>query len=270
MMPLRTALAFIKKDVLITISYRFDFIMQIFSILVAVTTLYFLGNFVDSADLPFLKVYGGSYFGFLMIGIAFSDYAGISINSFSGNIRDGQLTGTLEIILASPTRLFMFLLSSSLWSYIYTSFRLVIYFLVGIMVFKLDVVKVDIPAALVVFLLSIVCFVAFGILMASVVLVVKRGESAFKAIVGISGIISGLLFPTDLLPPLLKKISLYIPFTYSYRGLRLSILEGYSMGQLSGDIVALCFFAILLTIISAIAFPYAVHRAKVKGSLAQY
>jgi ABC-2 type transport system permease protein len=267
---LRTALAFIKKDILITISYRFAFIMQIFSILVAVTTLYFLGSFVDSADLPFLKIYGGSYFGFLMIGVAFSDYAGISVNSFYGNIRDGQLTGTLEIILASPTRLFMFLFSSSLWSYIYTSFRLVIYFLLGIFVFKLEVGNANLPAAMAVFMLSIICFIAFGVIIASVVLVVKKGEGPFKAVVGISGIISGLLFPTDLLPPLLKKISLYIPFTYSFRGLRLSILQGHSIEQLGVDLIALFLFAVVLTIVSSIAFPYAVHRAKVNGSLAQY
>lgn len=270
MNPFRTALAFIKKDILITISYRFAFIMQIASILVAVTTLYFFGSFIDSADLPFLKVYGGSYFGFLMIGVAFSDYAGISINSYYSSIRDGQLTGTLEIILASPTRLFMFLFSSSLWSYLYTSLRLVIYFLLGILIFKLDVGKANIFAAMAVFMLSIISFVAFGIIIASVVLVVKKGEGPFKAVIGISGIISGLLFPTELLPPLLKKISLYIPFTYSFRGLRLSILEGYSIEQLEGELIALFMFAVVLTIMSSIAFPYAVRRAKIKGSLAQY
>ncbi|HLA00337.1 MAG TPA: ABC transporter permease [Thermodesulfovibrionales bacterium] len=267
---IRTALAFIKKDILIMLSYRFNFVIQIVGILIVVTIIYTLGSLVDSVDIPFLKPYGGSYFGFLMIGIAFSDYAGISINSFSGNIRDGQLTGTLEIILTSPTRLFTFLFSSSLWSYIFTTFRLFLYFLVSIFVFKLDIGKINIPAAFVIFVLSMLTFIAIGIISASLVLVFKQGDSALRRIGSVSMIVSGVLFPTEYLPSLLQNISLYLPFTYTYRGLRLSILQGHSLMLLQGDIAALTGFAIVLMVISSIAFSYAVKKAKIKGSLAQY
>ena len=267
---IRTAMAFIKKDVLIMLSYRFNFLIQIVGILIVVTIIYFLGSLVDGADIPLLKPYGGSYFGFLMIGIAFSDYAGISINSFSGNIRDGQLTGTLEIILASPTGLFTFLFSSSLWSYIFTTFRLFLYFLVSIFLFELEIGKVNIPAAFVILVLSMLTFIAIGIIAASLVLAFKQGDSALRRIGGVSMILSGVLFPTEYLPSLLNKISLYLPFTYTYRGLRLSILQGYSMTQLQGDIAALAVFTIVFTVISLIAFTYAVKIAKIKGSLAQY
>ncbi|MCC7202148.1 MAG: ABC transporter permease [Nitrospirae bacterium] len=267
---IRTALAFIKKDFLIMMSYKFNFVLQIAGILIMVTIIYFLGSLVGIADIPFLKPYGGNYFGFLMIGIAFSDYAGISINSFSGNIRDGQLTGTLEIILTSPTRLFTFLFSSSLWSYIFTTFRLFMYFLVSIFVFELKIGMINIPAAFVIFVLSMLTFIAIGIISASLVLVVKQGDSALRRIGGVSMVVSGVLFPTEYLPSFLNKISLYLPFTYTYRGLRLSILQGYSITQLQGDITALSGFAMVFMAVSLIAFPYAVKKAKIKGSLAQY
>jgi ABC-2 type transport system permease protein len=267
---IRTAIAFIKRDLLIMMSYRFNFIFSIVNILIMVTVLYFLGRVVDTASIPILKSYGGSYFGFLMIGIAFSDYAGISINSFSGSIRDGQLTGTLEIILSSPTRLFTFLFSSSLWSYIFTTFRLCLYFLLSIFVFQLEVGKVNITAAAVIFALSMVTFIAIGIISASLVIVVKQGDAALRRIGAISMIVSGVLFPTEYLPSLLNKISLYLPFTYTYRGLRLSILQGQSVMQLQGELRALAGFAIVFMIISLIVFPYAVRKAKMKGSLAQY
>jgi ABC-2 type transport system permease protein len=266
----RTALAFIKKDFLITISYKFDFLMKIVGIFFGVTILYLLGKLVDSADLIFLKSYGGSYFGFLVIGIAFSDYAGVSINSFAGNIRDGQLTGTLEIILSSPTRLFTFLFSSSLWSYIFTTFRLFQYFLFSIFVFDLEIIKVNVFAAIVIFVFSMITFIAIGIISASLVLVIKKGDSVFKKIGGISILISGVLFPPEYLPSLLNKISHFLPFTYTYRGLRHSILQGHSITQLKGDVAALVGFAIVFMVISVIVFPFAVKKAKMKGSLAQY
>ena len=266
----RTALAFIKKDFLIMMSYRFNFVMQIVGILIMVTILYLLGSLVEGADLPLLKPYGGSYFAFLIIGIAFSDYAGISINSFSGNIRDGQLTGTLEIILSSPTRLFTFLFSSSLWSYIFTTIRLFLYFLVSVLIFDLDIGMINVQAAFVIFVLSIITFIAIGIISASLVLVVKQGDAALRKIGALSMLVSGVLFPIEYLPSFLYKVSHYLPFTYTYHGIRLSILQGHTVTQLQHDIVALTGFSAIFMVISLIVFPYAVKTAKKKGSLAQY
>jgi ABC-2 type transport system permease protein len=266
----RTAFAFIKKDVLLTLSYRFDFFVQIFGTLFTVVMLSYVGKIVDSADIPFLNIYGGSYFGFIVIGLGFSGYINVSINTFFSNIREGQLTGTLEIILSSPTRLFTFLFSSSLWGYIFTTIRLSLFFLVGILAFEMEIGKLSLFPAIVVFSLSMIYAVGFGIIIASLVLVVKRGEGAMKFLVGISSIVSGLVVPTEIFPPLLQKISLFLPLTYTYRGLRLSILQGHSFTQLQSDIIALLFFAIVLMAISLITFPYAVKRAKDNGSLTQY
>jgi ABC-2 type transport system permease protein len=267
---IKTALAFVKKDLLIMVSYRFEFLLQTVTSIFSIAVLYYIGKLVDEAQFPFLQAYGGSYFGFIVIGMAFSAYFGISINTFFGNIRDGQLTGTLEIILASPTRLFTFLFSSALWSFIYTTIRVSVYIFIGILAFDLEIGSVNIFAALVIFILSIFCFVGVGIIIASLVLVVKRGESAVKIMLGASSVLSGLLFPIDLLPPLLQKIAHFLPLTYTYRGLRLSILEGYSFAQLQGDMAVLFAFAVFFILISVIAFPYAVSSAKVRGSLAQY
>lgn len=267
---IRTALAFVKKDLLITVSYRFEFLLQTVTAIFSIAILYYIGQLVDKAKFPFLQAYGGSYFGFIVIGMSFSAYFGISINTFFGNIRDGQLTGTLEIILASPTRLFTFLFSSALWSFIYTTIRVSLYIFIGILAFDLKIGSVNIFAALVIFILSIFCFVGVGIIIAALVLVVKRGESAVKIALGASSILSGLIFPVDLLPPLLQKIAHFLPLTYTYRGLRLSILEGHSFAQLQGDMAVLFAFAVFFILISVIVFPYAVSAAKVRGSLAQY
>jgi ABC-2 type transport system permease protein len=229
---IRTALAFVKKDFLIFLSYRFNFVTMIVSILGIMTTLFYIGKLVDSAEIPFLKPYGGSYFGFLMIGVAFADYTGVSVNSFSGNIRDGQLTGTLEIIMASPTRLFLFLFSSSLWSYIFTTLRIFLYLLCGIFIFGFSIGKANLLAAAIVFVLSMVCYITIGVMLAALVLVVKKGDGAMNVIGGIFMIMSGLLFPQELLPSWIVKFSTFIPFTYSLHGLRLALLEGYSVGRL--------------------------------------
>jgi len=266
----RTAGAFLKKDLLVTVSYRFNFILQIALIFTVVAFLYFVEHFVGSQRIPFLEPYGGSYFGFLLIGMALGDYIGVSVNSFAHNIRDGQLTGTLELIQISPTPLPHFLVASSLWSFLFTTFRIGVYLLTGVLVFGLRVGEADLAAAGVILLLSILCYVGIGILLAALVLVVKRGEAAFNAVGGISLLVSGLLFPPDVLPQWMEKVAAWIPFTYSLHGMRMAILEGASLGDLSGDVARLALFALIFVGLGMTAFPYALKRAKQAGTLTQY
>lgn len=267
---LDTAIAFLKKDIQIFLSYRFNLIFKIGGIFAAVTFLFLIGNVIDKASLKFLDQYGGSYFAFLIIGIAFTDYTGISIDSYGNNIRDGQLTGTLEIILTSPTRLVPFLFSSALWGYLYTTFRLTLYFIAGIFLFGLEVGKANFAAALVIFCLTIVVAVSLGVIYAAAVLVFKQADSAKNAIGAVLFILSGLFFPPDVMPPWLAKIASYIPFTYSLKGLRLSILQGHSLDMLRTECIGLLLYAIILATISSFIFSLALKKAKAEGGLAQY
>ena len=66
----KVAWAFLRRDFKVALSYRVAFIMQIAMIFVAVPLFFFLGNVVDGAKVKSLEAYGGSYFGFLLIGVA--------------------------------------------------------------------------------------------------------------------------------------------------------------------------------------------------------
>ena len=132
------ARAFFKRDLSMALSYRLSFIMQMAGIFLSVSTFYFLSLLFGSALVPQLEQYGGDYFSFVLIGLAFSGYMGLSLSSFAQSIREGQVMGTLEIMLLSPTRLSVILLSSSLWGYLLTTVRVVLYLVVGAFVFGAD------------------------------------------------------------------------------------------------------------------------------------
>jgi ABC-2 type transport system permease protein len=267
---MRIALAFLKKDFLTAISYRLNFILQVIFIALAVPLFYVIGRFVESGSIPLLEPYGGNYFEFLLIGIAFSHYTWVSINSFAGIIRDGQVTGTLEIVLSSPTNLPTILLSSSLWSYVFTSFHVMIYILVGFFLFDLEIAKANLLSVFVIFMISIAAFIALGVMFASVILVFKRGESAMNAIGGLLLLLGGMLFPPEVFPGFVGKLSVLSPFTYSLHGLRMSIIEGYSLALLVKDIVGLTVFAAVFGMMGVWLFPSALRKAKVDGTLTQY
>lgn len=267
---LNKAFAFIKKDFLITVSYKIAFVLQLVSILVMVALFYYVGKFVEKGANPLLNPYGGNYFAFILIGAAFADYVGISINAFSSSIRDGQLTGTLEIMVLSPTRLSTILLCSSLWSYLFTTFRIVVYLSLGILFFGLNLSAANIQAAITLFLLSISCFASLGMIVAAFTMAIKKGEAILALLGSIGFLLSGLLFPVEALPEFLLNMSKFIPMTYSLRGIRLALLQGYSLQNLRHEILSLAAFSLVFLPLGLAAFGYAVKKAKVSGTLTQY
>lgn len=262
--------AFIRRDFKTLLSYRFAFFLQFFGIFFSILTFFFIAKLFGEAASPHLSNYGGDYFSFVLIGIAFSGYLGVAMDSFSSSIRTGQITGTLEAMLTTPTRLSTILISSSFWSFIMTSFRIVLYLLIGSIVFGVNLGNMNIPAAIIIQIITIICFASFGIVSASFVMVFKRGDP-FTGLIGrFSTLFGGVYYPITILPVWLKPVSFMLPITYSLRGMRHALLQGYSIKALMPDIWPLALFSIILFPISLFIFKLAVRKAKMDGTLTQF
>ncbi|MDY6932268.1 MAG: ABC transporter permease, partial [Halobacteriota archaeon] len=120
-MILEKAFSFIKRDFIQEVSYRFAFFLQIFGIFFSILTFYYLAQMLGTAAVPYLEPYGGDYFSFVLIGIAFSNYLMTGLSSFAGSIRNEQMMGTLEAMLVTPTKTSSIITFSSLWSFIFAS-----------------------------------------------------------------------------------------------------------------------------------------------------
>jgi ABC-2 type transport system permease protein len=264
------ATAFLKRDFSLALSYRLSFLLQLFGIFFNVASFYFLSRLFGSAMVPQLQEYGGDYFSFALIGIAFTGYLGLSLSSFSSSIREGQMTGTLEIMLLSPTRLSAILLSSTLWPYVMTTVNVIIYLAVGALVFGFSVSQANFLTAVVVLILSIASFSGIGILSAAVVLVVKKGDPIAWLFGGVSTLLAGVYYPITVLPDWLTPLSHVLPMTYALDAMRLAMLRGYSLSQIRLDVLALLGFTVVLTPLAFLAFRKALKQAKREGSLIQY
>jgi ABC-2 type transport system permease protein len=180
------------------------------------------------------------------------------------------MMGTLEIMLLSPTRLSAILLSSSLWAYILTTLRVVIYLLFGAFIFGASLGQANIPAAILVMLLSIASFSGIGIMSAAVVLLIKKGDPVAWLLGGASSLLAGVYYPISVLPDWLAPVSRVLPLTYALDAMRLAMLQGYSIYELRFDILVLSGFTIVLTPLAFLVFKKALKRAKIEGSLIQY
>ena len=170
------ALAFLRRDWRLQLSYRFAFLLQFFGIFFNLLVFYFLSQLVGDSATPYLAPYGNNYFAFVLIGLAFSGYFGVGLNSFASNLREAQTTGTLEAMLMTPTRLSTVIMSSSLYDYGFVTFQVLVYLALGALVFGVQIGLGNIPAALVVLILTIIAMTSLGIIAASFIMVLKRGD----------------------------------------------------------------------------------------------
>lgn len=262
--------AFIKKDLQNEISYKLSFFMQIFSIFLSVTMFFFLSKLLGNNAIPSLAKYGGNYFAFVLIGIAFSSYLDVSISSMSTKIREGQMMGTLEALVATQTSLPIIIFSSSLYSFLFTSLRVVVFLVIGVFIFKLDLSQANYTGGIIILITSILAFSSIGILSASFIMIFKRGDPVTRIFSGASWLLGGVYYPIEILPDWLTTLSHLLPITYSLEGMRFALLKGCSLHELMPSILSLLIFTVILMPISLFAFQYAVKIAKRDGSLTQY
>ena len=175
-LSIKKPLAFIHKDFISESSYKFSFLSQFVGIFITALAWFFLSNLFGGTVSEHLNRYEGDYFSFVIIGIAFANYLQVALRSFSSNIRSAQTLGTLEAMLVTQTTIPTIILSSSLYNFIITSFRVVVYLILGALVFGLNIGKANYPAAIFILMITIICFSSMGIISASFIMVLKKGN----------------------------------------------------------------------------------------------
>lgn len=265
----RLLLAFMQRDLVNEASYRFAFASSFISVFVRVLLFYYLSRFIGSAATPYLGGYEGDYFAFVVIGIALGSYFGIGLTGFARALREAQTTGTLEALLMTPAPVSLIIIGSALWSYAYTTLRVLAYLGLGVLL-GLDLSRANVPAALLILLLAIVAFAAIGILAAAVIMVIKRGDPITGLFANAANLVGGVFYPIDLLPGWLQWLANLLPLPYALRALRLALLNGADWAALWPDIVALLLFCVLGLPLSLLVFGRAIAIARRDGSLTHY
>lgn len=266
-LSLRKPLAFLKRDLLINTSYRAAFLFDLITILSSVVTFFFIARLFGPKAAEYLADYGGDYFSFVLIGIAFSGYLSAALGSFSEAIAEEQAYGTLEAIILSPTRISTVLICSSIGKFIFTSFRVIVYLFLGWLFFGFNLSRANLCSALIILILTIISFSGLSLLSAGFGLVFKRGDPLNWLFHGASRLLGGVYFPIMVLPLWLQKISFFIPLTYCLEAMRKSLLLGSPPEKILPQILALVLFSALFFPLGIFSFSLALKKAKKDGSL---
>jgi ABC-2 type transport system permease protein len=262
-------LAFIRRDFLEASSYKLNFAYTLGGIVFSSATFYFVGRLVPGGAAS-LAPYGGDYFSFAVVGVAFSGLLGIFQEGPAGMIRSAQVSGTLEALLITQTSVPTILVGSTLYSFLFAAVRTIVHLAVALVLFGLKLGTVNVPAVLAVLVMTSVCYLSIGILSASFVLIFKVGNPVGWVFSSVSGFLGGMIFPVSVLPAWIRWISPFLPFTHSLEGLRRSLLASASFGEVLPSIAALGAFSAVLLPAGLVLFRVALRKAKRDGSLTQF
>lgn len=267
---IRTIFAFIRRDFLNETSYKLSFALQVFSTLPLIVMFYFLSRIVDDTVNSPINPYGGAYFPFVLIGIAIQDYLGLSLRSFSTSIRESQLNGTLEAVLATPISIPAFLIGSTAYSFVVNATRVFVYFLVGVFGFGLRFDICRLPIAGLALGLTIMAFLSLGILSACFIILFKKGDPINWLFKSASWLLGGVYYPIDVMPEWMQTVAEVIPTTHTLEALRLSLLTQSNISEIAYHIVALGVWVGVALPFSLILFRFAMNYARKEGHLGHY
>lgn len=271
-MIFRTLFAFIMRDFRQTVSYKFAFLLDLASVFFNAATFYFVAKLFDSGAgvSPHLAEYGGQYFPFVLIGIAFAAYQTTGLNSFAQSLRQEQYMGTLESILVTPVRIPTFLAGSTLWDFLYASGEVFFYFLLAFLAFGLTMPTANINMAFLSLALTLTTFMGLGVLSAAFILRFKKGNPVAWVIATASELLGGVYFPTSILPDWMKSIAEWVPMMHALTALRKSLLSGAQFADIQEHIVFLAVFTVVIWPVGVLAFKWALKRSQADGSLGHY
>ncbi len=269
-LTLRKLVLLFRRDFAVARSYRAAFLIEIFEALFGSAGFYFLSRFVESPKLERSLPPGANYFSFALVGIAFFDYLSVGLSTFDNSLQEARQNGTLENLLVTQTSLPVILAGSSLYPFVLMSLRTVIYIGWGALLFGFPLHGANWLGASLVLGASVLAFSGLGILSASYLLVFKRGNPVNWAILGLSSVVGGMLYPISVLPVWLQYVARLIPVTYSLEGMRAAILGHASTRELLPSIAGLVLFAAVLLPVSFAIFSWALRRTKITGTLTHF
>jgi ABC-2 type transport system permease protein len=260
--------AIFRRDAIVALSYPGNFAISWVSILIEVMIAWYISMLIH----PSAKFGGGgevtSYFQYIAINFAFVRFQTAALNSFAEAIRDGQLTGTLEVVLATPTTLPVLVLSSAVWSFALTGLQTAVFLVIAV-AFGLNLSHVDLITALTFLALTIAAVSPLGVLAAALAMVIKKTGPVEWLSISTASLFGGVYVPLAALPLGLQIVGWLLPITHALNGFR-AAAAGVPLSRVAPDAIWLLVASVVLMPLSLWLFVRAVNKARVDGTLAMY
>lgn len=258
-------IAIVRRDLLTAIRYRTGFLLTAAGAAAELAAFYYLARAIG----PGFRPDGIDYFPFLLVGTGFYTFLVTGINAFLVIVQEAQQTGTLEVLMTTSTPAPVLLFLSALSAFAGSTLQLFFYVGAGLLLFDAPI-HPNVLACALIFVLSLIVAVAFGVLAAALQLAIQKGSAVVWLLGSGAWFMTGTLFPVSTLPKPLLRLAEWIPITHALNAMRMALLQGASFGELGGEIGILALFCCVLLPASLWVFSLALRRARQHGTLSFY
>jgi ABC-2 type transport system permease protein len=262
--------AFLRRDLLVAWSYRVAFFSDIANLGAQMLVFFFVGELIDSGELP---GYGGApvtYLEFVTLGIVLNVFVQVALNRTAEALRTEQMIGTLEALLTTPTATVTIQLGSAVFDLVYLPLRTAVFLTFMALVVGLDLDASGILPSLALILAFIPFVWGMGMIAAAAILTFRQGGGAMGLGVLVLGLASGAFFPLSVLPGWIADVAEYNPLAIAIEGLRDLLLGGTGWSGIAGDLPLLVAMSAISVAIGWLAFRLALRRERRRGTLGLY
>lgn len=265
--------------------FKISAILGLISLVIGLATFFFINLVITPKD-QFFTAYGGNYFTYVLIGMIFFNFAGISISIYLSIIKTNYFSNWLEMILSSPMRFSTYFSIVIGIAYLSAMISMVTLLGAGVFLFNAPIsFNLDYPLLFLVLFLSMLAISGIGLLSASMFLLfdVKGDLEPFSWFFAtFASLLAGSMFPTEVLktlaPPLdgLWFVSRMLPHTWALEAFRV-VMAGGTLDTIVGGryivwdcILMLIIFILIFFPAGAVGFRKGMKKAEKEGKLARW
>ena len=261
---LRAGLAIFHRDLLIFLSYRALALSAAFSAIFSVALFYYLSRLLSVTEFASRD----DYFAFVVVGLVILSVLQSTL-VLSATMRAELVAGTFERVLLSPFGAVRGALAMMIFPIVESIVLGFWTLVIATVAFGLPLHWATVPLALPVAILAALSFSAIALLVTAIVIVFKQAPGLGVLIAGVT-LISGLYFPTELLPSWIQWASEVQPFTPAVNLLR-SVLVGLPTPDPAIVYLAkLVGFVVVLLPLAAWALARGIAISQRKGTIIEY
>lgn len=264
-----SAWAFIKRGFIHNTSYRLAFGLNFVNMLVGVISFYYLSRLIEAGNTTLLAQYGNNAAAFIVVGTTFNAFVALALRSYSGSVSSEQMLGIIEHWWMARTPLMLLVIYSTFWEFLWPLVTSVLTFAMLAVAFQVSF-SINLSSTIVIFLLTLTSISGLGMMSAGVIMISKHGDPIGFLWGVLSGLLSGVYYPIEVLPGWLQAVSAVLPTTYALRALRAALINGASLYDVRLELAILVAFTVVSVPLGLWAFQAGFDRARREGSLAQY
>ena len=253
---------FMKRDMVSFSTYKTNMAILLLTAVFGALSFAYFGQSAISQSVA--QAFNTNLTTYLIIGLAFNTYLGQALTLVQKTINPWAL----EEVLVSPTRLTTFIIGSSIWSFIWSTGVVVIYLVIGVYFFGVAL-SVNILGTLIVLALGIGTFIGFSMIGSGILILTKQGDPVTAFITIATSLFGNVLFPPQVLPPLLTAIAYVTPPYYFFTCIR-QMLLGWSIGMILPNLEILALMCAIIVPLGYAIYAWCLKTARKNGTLSWF